>query len=349
MLFACARRDVCLSKSFRGAAIAAVLAVGVASPLTQAQTLWSARNIGTQNTIVKFTPTIPVTPTTVGNVSLPSSSYMISGLDFTPDGRLWAIVQGNGPAQGLYRVNRTTGALTAVGTPVGSLGGTFLTDLSWDPKTHRLVAIATAGASSGVQLVSFDLNTGGVVATRAYSSPYSSLFVGLAFKPEGTPLMVDIQQDWLMQPNSNGVLLDLGSVLGFNANYNQGLGTEYTGANIGRTWYAAYSQSDNTPLLMRVNFPFGWMSTYGALPGGASATYGDIAAEPLVNPCPADFTLSSEVADDDFVIFATQYEELDCSSPNMTGGCSADLNFDGLVDDADFVMFAAAYDALLCP
>lgn len=349
MLSARVRRDALLSNGFRNSAIAAVLAVGVAAPLAQSQTLWSARNVGTQNTIVKFTTTIPVTPTTVGNVSLPSSSYVISGLDFTPDGRVWAIVQGNGPAQGLYQVNRSTGALTVVGTPVGALGGSFLTDLSWDPKTHRLVAIATAGASSGVQLLSFDLNTGGIVATRGYSSPYSSLFVGLAFKPEGTPLMVDIQQDWLMQPNSNGILLDLGSVLGFNANFSQGLGTEYTGANIGRTWYTAYSQSDNTPLLMRVNFPSGWLSSFGALPGGASATYGDIAAEPLVNPCPADFTLSSEVADDDFVIFASQYEELDCSSPNMTGGCSADLNFDGLVDDADFVIFAVAYETLLCP
>jgi hypothetical protein len=343
------RRDSRFGNCFRSSAIAAVVAVGAAAPLTQAQTLWSARNANGVNTIVKFTTTIPVTPTTVGNVTLPGSGYLISGLDFTPDGRLWAIVQGSGPAQGLYQVNRTTGALTAVGTPFGFSSGYLLSDLSWDPKTHRLVAIATTGASSGVALVSFDINTGAGVTTRYYSSPYTSLFVGLAFKPDGTPLMVDIQQDWLMQPNASGILLDLGSVLGFNANFSQGLGTEYAGANIGRTWYTAYSQTDGTPLLMRVNFPAGWLTSFGALPGGATATYGDVAAEPIVDTCAADFTEDSEVADNDFVVFANQYNEFDCSAATMPGGCSADLNFDGVVNDTDFVLFATAYEALICP
>lgn len=349
MLFDRVRTGSCFSKCLCKSALTAAAALVVAAPLTQAQTLWSARNASGVNTIVKFTTTIPVTPTSVGVVSLPAGTNLISGLDFTPDGRLWAIAQGSGPAQGLYQVNRTTGALTPVGTPVGFGSGEFLSDLSWNPKTHRLVAIATAGAGSGVRLVSFDINTGAISSSVGYTSPYNSLFVGLAYKTDGTPLLLDIQQDWLMQPNGDNILLDLGSVLGFNANFNQGLGTEYTGANIGRTWYSAYSQSDNTPLLMRVNFPSGWLSSYGALPGGATATYGDVAAEPIVNTCPADFTASSEVADDDFVIFASQYEELDCSSPTMTGGCSADMNFDGFVDDADFVIFAAAYNALLCP
>lgn len=349
MALAWNRRMGCFSSRLHNAALAAAVAVGATTATTHAQTLWSARNVNGQNTVVKFAATIPATPIVVGNVTLPGTQYLISGLDFTPDGRLWAIVQGNGPAQGLYQVNRSTGALTAVGTPFGFSSGFFLSDLSWDPKTHRLVAIATAGVGSNVALVSFDINTGVGVTTRYYTSPYSSLFVGLAFKPDGVPLLLDVQQDWIMQPNGAGILLDLGSVLGFNANYSQGMGTEYTGANVGRTWYTAYSWTDGTPLLMRVNLPGGWLTTFGALPGGSTATYGDVAAEPIVDTCAADFTNDNEVADSDFVVFANQYNEFDCSASSMPGSCSADLNFDGVVNDTDFVLFATAYEALVCP
>lgn len=56
--------------------------------------------------------------------------------------------------------------------------------------------------------------------------------------------------------------------------------------------------------------------------------------------CAADFNGDDMVDDQDFVVFASAYNEL------LDARC--DLNDDTVTDDADFVVFAAAYDALLC-
>ncbi|MBY0112427.1 MAG: hypothetical protein K2Y21_06370 [Phycisphaerales bacterium] len=336
-----------------GPGLLAVLSVSIATAdSAHGQTLWASRYNGTQSSIVKFTPTIPVTPTTVGFQTFASTQSRISGLEFTPDGRLWALVQGplGSSQQGLYSVDRATGAVTQVGVPFGLTAGEILTDLAWNPKTHRLTAILTGTSPSKlVYVVGFNLATGAMATAELFSSQYDSLFVGLTCKPDGTYQFVDIHQDWFAQPIAGNLILDLGTVLGFNANSGQGIGTEFTGANIGRTWYTAYSQTDGTPILFRVNQPTCWLTSFGALPGGASTTYGDVAAEPLVDTCGADLNKNAQVADDDFVLFAAQYNQLDCSAPAMPGNCSADLNFDAFVDDADFVLFAGAYETLLCP
>jgi len=65
--------------------------------------------------------------------------------------------------------------------------------------------------------------------------------------------------------------------------------------------------------------------------------------------CPADFNDDGLVDDEDFVLFATMYDILDCAAIAMPPGCPADLNGDFLVDDADFVIFVDAYNELLCP
>ena len=65
--------------------------------------------------------------------------------------------------------------------------------------------------------------------------------------------------------------------------------------------------------------------------------------------CGADFTGDALVDDADFVVFADQYQILDCADAQMQAGCPADLSADGFVDDADFVAFATAYNAFLCP
>ncbi|MBN8596957.1 MAG: hypothetical protein J0L78_04710 [Planctomycetes bacterium] len=65
--------------------------------------------------------------------------------------------------------------------------------------------------------------------------------------------------------------------------------------------------------------------------------------------CPADFNADCEIDDADFVGFASGYDLLLCSSPEMPQYCPADLNNDSFVDDADFVLFVAAYSQLVCP
>ncbi len=69
----------------------------------------------------------------------------------------------------------------------------------------------------------------------------------------------------------------------------------------------------------------------------------------LRQPCPGDLNNDRQVDDADFVLFASQYDTLDCADPAMPGYCRADLSNDGMVEDADFVLFAQAYDQLVCP
>lgn len=64
--------------------------------------------------------------------------------------------------------------------------------------------------------------------------------------------------------------------------------------------------------------------------------------------CTGDLNGDTTVDDADFVMFAAEYDQLVCDSPNMAPGCPADFNIDGFVDDQDFVLFAAAYDQLVC-
>lgn len=64
--------------------------------------------------------------------------------------------------------------------------------------------------------------------------------------------------------------------------------------------------------------------------------------------CPSDLDCNSQVDDEDFQLFLSAYNTLDCADPSMPSGCPSDLNTDGVVDDSDFVIFIAAYNQLLC-
>jgi len=67
------------------------------------------------------------------------------------------------------------------------------------------------------------------------------------------------------------------------------------------------------------------------------------------SPCRGDLNNDTFVDDADFVLFASNYNILDCTDPAMTPGCPADLNDDTFVDDSDFVLFVSAYNELICP
>lgn len=61
--------------------------------------------------------------------------------------------------------------------------------------------------------------------------------------------------------------------------------------------------------------------------------------------CPCDLTNDGIVDDEDFVVFASNYETLVMSGAYQ----GADLTGDAQCDDSDFVVFASGYNALLCP
>lgn len=361
MSFQLARRAIGLRNSFCSTAAATVVAIGGSCTVAQAQTkLWSPQVLssGAVN-IVNYNATGSAQTLgmqTVVGVALPASGFFLSGMEFTPDGRLWTLMQGTPGSmmQGLYTINFVTGAATQVGPPLGLAANEILTDLTWNPKTHRLSAMATT-SSGGLtsRILDLDIDTGAVTNARTVNSTVNVLHVAMTAGPNGSYYFVDIFNNWMSELNG-GDAMWLGSLFGFNANLNCGLGTEFQGPNAGRIWMTAYNQNLNSQSLSRsglyqMNPADGTPGLWVTLPGGSSTIYSDVTVEPVVNGCPADFTLDSEVADNDFVIFAGQYEALDCASPTMPGGCSADLNFDGLVDDTDFVMFAGAYETLICP
>jgi len=65
--------------------------------------------------------------------------------------------------------------------------------------------------------------------------------------------------------------------------------------------------------------------------------------------CPWDLNNDGLVTDDDFVLFLSAYNILDCTDGSMTLGCPSDFNFDRLVDDLDFQAFLLPYNDLICP
>jgi hypothetical protein len=65
--------------------------------------------------------------------------------------------------------------------------------------------------------------------------------------------------------------------------------------------------------------------------------------------CPADLNNDGIVEDEDFTLFLSGYNTLDCGDAGMAFGCPADFNFDGAVNDGDFEVFIGAYNELLCP
>jgi hypothetical protein len=72
-----------------------------------------------------------------------------------------------------------------------------------------------------------------------------------------------------------------------------------------------------------------------------------VAVKVTVKGHAADINGDGLVDDDDFTLFALQYDTMLCNDPAMADGCSADFNADGQVDDADFNILAPAYNVMV--
>lgn len=323
------------------------------SSAASAQTIWSPKVDRTTGvaTLVHFDLASINVQNVSGPINVPASHF-VSGLDFTPDGRLWASVQGPAGSmqQGLYSVNRITGVATQVGAPIGLAAGEVITDLAWNPVTHRLTGMASP--SSGGQtsrLLNFNINSGDVASAETLGTSTVALHVGLTCQSSGQYLFLEVYNGWVSK-DVNDDIIWLGNLLSFKPVYNQGFGTDF---RTGTVWYTAYQivnavQGTGKPTLRTIDPATGIDTLIANLAGGSSTIYTDAAVQPAEIHCAADLNADNVVEDLDFISFASQYDALQCGTPGMTGGCSADFNFDGFVDDADFITFAAAYDVLVC-
>lgn len=280
-------------------------------------------------------------------------NHFVSGLEFTPDGRLWAAVQGPAGSmqQGLYAVDSSTGATTFVGQPSGLAANEQLTDLAWNPVTHRLTGItAVQGGAYTTRLLNFNIYNGSVAsAVTLTSANVKVLPVSVTCRASGEYFMLDLFNS-IVARNQQDDIVFFNAGVSFATGFNQGFGTDFS---TGVIWFTAFRitnalQGAGVPELRTINPATGADSLVSVM-GSNLSLFTDAAIQPMVNSCPADITNDHTVEDADFVSFATQYDALECGSPEMTGGCSGDFNYDGTVDDADFVLFAIAYDALVCP
>lgn len=333
--------------------VAMFSAMALLSSAASAQTIWSPKvdRATTVATLVHFPTSNVNAVSAAGPISVPASHF-VSGLDFTPDGRLWATVQGPAGSmqQGLYSVNRITGAATQVGAPVGLAANEVITDLAWNPVTHRLTGMATllSGGQTS-RLLNFNINTGAVASAETLATSTVALHVGLTCQSSGQYLFLEVYNGWVSRDVNDDVIW-LGNLLSFKPVYNQGFGTDFS---TGTVWYSAYQivnalQGTGKPTLRTVDPATGIDTLVANLPGGSSTIYTDAAVQPAEIHCAADLNADNVVEDLDFISFASQYNALECGTSGMTGGCSADFNFDGFVDDADFITFAAAYDVFVC-
>lgn len=73
------------------------------------------------------------------------------------------------------------------------------------------------------------------------------------------------------------------------------------------------------------------------------------AGSPINADKASDFNGDGFVDDDDFALFAIQYNAMMCDDPGMISDCAADLDHNGQVDDADFVIFHNIYQMIPNP
>lgn len=199
--------------------------------------IWATDNLGETNggtvgdRIIKFDSANPATPIVVGSTGI--AGTLMSGLDFTPDGQLWAWGQIGTP--GLYSISTATGAATFIGN--GNRASNFndalrrqtINDLAYNPISGQMLGIATSPRNK-VSLYSINLQTG--TATRLARISGTFLPVGLAVDSAGEVFFEDILTDQIFKINGTSATA-LPSAMGFDGNFSQGMTIDWAGDNTG--------------------------------------------------------------------------------------------------------------------
>jgi hypothetical protein len=163
------------------------------------------------NQLVRFNANAPGTLTTVGAITGLQTDENILGIDFRPaTGQLFGL----GSTSRLYRIDKTTGAATAVGAPfTPALAGTNF-GFDFNPTVDRIRIVSDTGQNlranpnDGTVIVDGALNPGTPVVTAA---AYTNNFAGAT-----TTTLYDIDTTTdrlLIQSNPNaGTLTDVGAL-----------------------------------------------------------------------------------------------------------------------------------------
>ncbi|MCG3125950.1 MAG: hypothetical protein CHACPFDD_00777 [Phycisphaerae bacterium] len=267
--------------------LGAVIALASAAA-SYGETIWAYDNLaevnrgGVGDALIKFDSATPGVVTEVGRSTI--AGTLMSGLDFTPDGNLWAYSQAGNI--GMFSVNTTTGKATKIGSG-GLTGGDFITDLSYNPRDGKMYGIGEVSADSLLRLYSISLVTGVATLEKTLSSgALSTLDVGLATDSTGKQLVHDLVNDRMFEISGTS-LVPLALPEGFDANFSQGMTIDWSRAN--DWWHGAFNNVTFRTELWRVA-PTGagaFVGNIGGVNGGTGLPEyetGDVAVKPVPEP-----------------------------------------------------------------
>jgi autotransporter-associated beta strand protein len=161
----------------------------------------------------------------------------MSGLEFTPSGTLYAAsgfhtTGGPFPGSRLYTISPVTGQATLIG-PMGLPVGTNVTDLSWNPATSQMLALANSGGGSN-SLYTVNLLTGQATLIGTITGiPGTPIDIGLATNSAGTNFVHDVVSDRMYSLVGTNAA-PLPQQIGADTNFSQGMTINWRGTN---QWY----------------------------------------------------------------------------------------------------------------
>ena len=274
----------------RGKTALALSTFLLAVPFARAVEIYAPDNLGNINggtvgdRLIKFDSANPSAVTVIGDMGV--ANTLFTGMDFSPDGTLYAYARDN-TVGGLFSVSTTTGAATFIGR--GGIAGTNLVgDMAWDPVAQQMLVVAT-NTIERASLYSVSLTTGVATLIGQITSPSQTQFidVGLAVDAQGNRYIHDVLSDQLFK--LTGLVANpLPTPLGYNSNFSQGLTIDWSRDNKG--YHGAFNQDSGRSELYTWDINTGAETFQGFIgpihSGGSISEYepGDVAIPPIPEP-----------------------------------------------------------------
>jgi hypothetical protein len=266
------------------ASLTACLVVAGASRNGSAELIHAIANQGVSTSLISFDSQTPGNLASGVFLSGLQTNETIVGIDFRPaNGQLYAL----GSSSRLYTINRSTGAVTQVGSPLSTPLNGFNFGFDFNPMIDRIRVVSDVNQNlvlnpdtGAVQLVATnvfypagDANAG--VDPNVVSSAYDQNVVGTnATQLYGIDTGLDIL---VRQANNAGTLTTVGSL---GANYLSSGGFDVSNRAPGLAYASLVSASGSASSLYRINLATGAATSLGVVNGGLTVTA--MAVDPVV-------------------------------------------------------------------
>jgi hypothetical protein len=216
----------------------ATLAAATLVIATQASaiTIYAPDNLGTTNVgsvgdrIIRFDSANPLgTVVTLGSAGAAAANRGLSGMDFSGSNVLYAVSGFNSDGSAfagsqLFTINTTNGAATLVGN-TGLTAANALTDLSWNPVTGQMQAIAGNG-----NFYTLNLTNGAATFVGTVTGITGGLDIGLSTNSLGVNHVHDLVSD-RMYTLAGLVATPMSATIGIDTNFSQGMTMNWAGNN----------------------------------------------------------------------------------------------------------------------